>query len=134
MKSTTVKAEFSIEGERLDPAIITDLLQINPDETWRKGDSIPGKSMIRRSGNWSIATEFEASFDVNDQLSQIVSIIKPKKERLQNIREVYKLAYGFIIIIKIENNSKPAIHFDTDLINFVAEIKAEIGVDLYIYS
>ncbi|MBC1210560.1 DUF4279 domain-containing protein [Listeria booriae] len=134
MDTTTVKAEFSIEGEDLKPEIITELLQINPDETWEKGDSIPGKSRIRRSGNWSIGTRFEESFDINDQLSQIVNIIKPKKEKLQNIREAYKLEYGFIVIIKIEDNLKPAIHFDTDLIEFVADIKAVIGVDLYIYS
>lgn len=134
MSRTTVKAEFVAEGDYLEPEIISGLMQINPDETWRKGEQIANKQKNRRTGSWSIGTNFEESFDVNEQLSKITIMLESKKDELQSMRETYNLEYAFIITIKIENNSKPAIHFNSNLIRFADLIKAEIGVDLYIYS
>ncbi|EUJ26913.1 DUF4279 domain-containing protein [Listeria cornellensis] len=134
MSKTTVKAEFVAEGDYLEPEIISGLMQINPDEAWRKGEQIANKQKNRRTGSWSIGTNFEESFDVNEQLSKITIMLESKKDALQSMRETYNLEYAFIITIKIENNSKPAIHFNSDLIRFADLIKAEIGVDLYIYS
>ena len=39
-----------------------------------------------------------------------------------------------MILIKIENNEKPAIYFDTISLDFINGISAEIEVDYYIYS
>lgn len=39
-----------------------------------------------------------------------------------------------MILIKIENNEKPAIYFDTKSLDFINGINAGIDVDYYIYS
>lgn len=79
MSKTTVKAEFVAEGDYLEPEIISGLMQINPDEAWRKGEQIANKQKNRRTGSWSIGTNFEESFDVNEQLSKITIMLESKK-------------------------------------------------------
>jgi hypothetical protein len=53
---------------------------------------------------------------------------------LNELRERYNLSYTIGIVPKIENNEKPALYFERNIIDFAHEIKAVIDIDIYIYS
>jgi len=81
-----------------------------------------------------ISTKEEHSFDINDQLNELIVLLEPKKDILVRIKKDFQVNFVFLILIKIENNEKPAIYFDTKTLNFINGINAEIEVDYYIYS
>lgn len=50
------------------------------------------------------------------------------------LKEKYVLAFIFMIVIRVENNEKPAMYLQKNIIDFASLIQAEIHFDLYIFS
>lgn len=134
MDKTSVLVEFKIIGDEFEPEIITKVLQISPDKYWKKGEQIKNKNSIRNFSCWSIKTGYEESIDINNQLVKIINKIKDKKNELVELKNQNKFYYKIQVVIKIENNEKPAIYLNRDIIGFLNDIKAELDFDLYIYS
>lgn len=130
--STNILVEFNIIGEDYDIGIITEKLDIEPSEYYKKGDKIGNKEMRRKETCWSITSGYEVSLDINNQLEKIVNLIKPKRSTLINLMEQFNLEYKFIIVIRIENNQLPAIFLEREVIEFANDIKAEFDFDMYI--
>lgn len=141
MDVTKVMAYFSIIGDHFQPEKITEELAIQPTETYIKGDIIKKtrattSSRVRRriETDWTLSTGYQESSDINDQLKPLLRSLEGKQKNLIRLKEEYELTYVFMIVIEIENNEKPAMYFEKDIINFASTIDAEIQFDLYIYS
>ncbi|WP_037282842.1 DUF4279 domain-containing protein [Saccharibacillus sacchari] len=133
MERTNVKVEFSIFGEQFDPKILTQTLLITPTRTWFKGDPIR-KDLVRKETCWEIATEYEESFDINDQIDKIKGLIQDQKDQIVQLIKQNNLECKFEVVINIENNIKPAMYLNKDTIKFIYDLGAEIDFDLYLYS
>lgn len=134
MDKSNVMVKFVITGEGFYPNIITDRLNLTPSKHWIKGDEIPRKNIKRKETNWIICTEYEESFDINEQLNKIIHVIAEKKHILQELKKAYDIDYIFVIVVNVENNEKPTMYFNRKFIEFANEIEAEFYIDLYIYS
>src|SRR5690349_18705523 len=102
MKKSNVMVEFIIVGDKLIPDVVTEKLQIYPDQFWIEGDDIEGKSMKRKDTYWILSTGYEESHDINFQLSKVVETIKEKKYKLKELRNEYDVEYFFAIVVNIE--------------------------------
>ncbi|WP_148449870.1 DUF4279 domain-containing protein [Gorillibacterium timonense] len=134
MENTTVMVGFSIYGDEFNPQIITEKLNIQPKKYWLKGDTIPGKPLIRNKTCWSVNTEYQESLDINDQLSEIIDLIQGKSKEIIELMRIHNLEIIISIVINIENNQKPAMYLNKQVIEFLHCINAEIDIDLYVYS
>ncbi|MGM3223764.1 MULTISPECIES: DUF4279 domain-containing protein [Dickeya] len=134
MDKTTVKAEFSICGDVFEPNEITALLQIEPMEVHRKGIISGTRKRPSSENSWSICTEKEESYDVDEQTRKLLSLLKCKISSLQEIKERYDVAFIFSLLIEVENGEKPAIYWSAETNRFLGCIGAESSIDLYIYS
>ncbi|GAB1157139.1 DUF4279 domain-containing protein [Paenibacillus illinoisensis] len=133
MERTNVKVEFSIFGDQFDPNIITNTLLINPTRVWLKGDSIR-RDLVRKETCWEIATDYEESLDINDQIDKIKALIQDHKDQVIKLIKQNNLKCKFDVVINIENNISPAMYLNKNTIKFVCDLEAEIDFDLYIYS
>ncbi|MEK4053024.1 DUF4279 domain-containing protein [Paenibacillus sp. FSL F4-0087] len=127
---TEVMAYFSLFGDEFDPNYVTSILKIEPTNTAYKGDIINKRHRIKET-SWTLGTEYEESLDVNHQLTKIVDLLKNKVKEINSIRIEHRLFTKFFIVIRIEEGKTPALYFDSDFIEFVNMIHAEIDVDLY---
>ena len=134
MDKTTVMVEFNLYGDNFDPDIITKALDLNPSETYLKGDKIKEGKNIRKDTAWSINTGYEESYDINDQLHKICILLKGKEEELVLLKKKYFLEILFMIVIKIENDEKPGIYLEKSFISLLNTIDAEVVFDIYFYS
>jgi hypothetical protein len=130
MDKTNIMVDFRIIGDVFNLDVITNKLLIKPSYYWLKGDR--NKNNIRKYSCWAISTGYEESLDINNQLNKIIELIKTKKQELKELKNKHELDYRFDIIINIENEEKPAIYLNIDIIDFAHEIKAEFDIDLYI--
>ncbi|KKC50155.1 hypothetical protein VE23_24415 [Paenibacillus sp. D9] len=126
--------EFDIYGDDFNPQIITDQLNIQPHTSWRKGDSVEGKPIVRKKSCWSFSTGYQESLDINDQLSEIIERFQGESEKLIELKKAHNLEILVSIVINIEENQKPAMNFNKEAISFIHQIGAEVDIDLYIYS
>lgn len=134
MSKTTVKAEFSICGDVFDPNQITKLLEIEPVEVCLKGSISGTKKRPSTETSWSICTEKEESYDINEQTENLLCLFKNKVDVLGEIKKIYDITFLFSVLIEIENGEKPAIYWTAETNRFLGEIGAESSIDLYIYS
>ena len=134
MDKTNVMVEFEIYGDKFDPNTITEMLGITPTETRIKGEPGRFKHAINKYTTWQFDTGYKESYDINDQLKEIYDIFKGKIHILNNIRKEYAIEFGICIVINIENDEKPAMGLEHWVIDFLHEIHAEVGFDIYDYS
>ncbi|XKM14520.1 DUF4279 domain-containing protein [Orbaceae bacterium ac157xtp] len=132
MNKTTVAAIFSIYGDSFDLNYVTEKMRIKPSETTIKGIVPDGKKRASIETSWSISIEEMVSYDINEQLNQLIYLLESKKEELLLIKDIFEIKFSFLILVKIRNNETPAIYFNIDTLEFINYIKATIDVDLYV--
>jgi len=134
MDKTTVKAEFFICGDVFDTDEITALLQIEPMEVNFKGVISGTRKRPSTETSWSICTEKEESYDVDEQTKKLLSLLRCKIDVLQGIKEKYDVTFIFSLLIEIEHGEKPSIYWSAETNRFLGSIGAESSIDLYVYS
>ncbi|MNW46525.1 hypothetical protein D3C74_238240 [compost metagenome] len=134
MDNTNVMVKFSICGDEFNPQIITNQLNIHPQEYWLKGDNVSGKSIIRNKSCWRVSTGYQESLDINNQLNEIIEPFRGRSDKLIELMLVHNLEIIISIVINIEGNQKTAMYFNRQVIKFIYQINAEIDIDLYVYS
>ncbi|OWF75791.1 hypothetical protein B4903_18990 [Yersinia frederiksenii] len=134
MDKTTVKAEFFICGDIFDPNEITALLQIEPMEVHLKGIINGTRKRPSTETSWSICTEKEESYDVDEQTRKLLSLLKCKIDVLEEIKEKYDVTFIFSLLIEVENGEKPAMYWSAETNRFLGRVGGESSIDLYIYS
>ena len=132
MENTVVKVEFAIYGEEFNVEEMSEILKITPAKTWKKGDKIRKSERIHSDTCWMYSTGYEETLDVCTQLSKMMLLFNEKKELLQELKKRFLLDYIIEIVIEIRDTYTPGICFDTDFINFVSDIGAEIDIDTYV--
>lgn len=137
---TTVIVYFSIYGDEFPVNDVTQLLSIKPTESYNKGDIIARKindNLIsstvhyRKETAWVLSSGYQESYDVKEQLDQVLEPLKSKTEIINQLKTKYKLECLLSIVIKIENGRTPGLHFDNEQLGFANSIKAEFDIDLY---
>jgi hypothetical protein len=146
LDKTNVKAEFDITGDDFDPNVITKELSIIPSEAYRKGDmfnlaeDFPGLFVDRgpepwKWSCWRLMTSYQESFDINDQLDQLLNVLSPKRDLLVKLKKELEISYSICIVVQIKDNIKPAMYLEKPILEFATYIDMEnIGFDLYIYG
>lgn len=132
MDKTTVMAYFSIYGDSFDVDDITRELCLQPNEVKIKGSIPDGKKRPSIETAWKLSTGDEVSYDINDQLDKIITLLDGKESQLQSIKSKYDVNFIFSLVVKIENGEKPGMHFNTEKLAFISKVGAEIDIDLFI--
>jgi hypothetical protein len=134
LAGTNVMVKLSIYGDDFHPQDITDKIGIQPTEYWKKGDNVPGKLITRKNTCWRLSTGYQESLDINEQISHIMELFQGKSSGINELISSYNLEIMISVVINIENNQKPAMYFNRQTIEFINLIKAEVDIDLYVYS
>ncbi len=132
MDKTRAKVYFSATTEEyFDTNIITEELKVSPTSTWQVGDTIPNKPLKRKETSWEFSTEYEETFDINEQLKKVSVILEGKEKILKDLKRTHDLDYMFMIVIIMENGETPTTYLEKNFIKFLAKIDANVDVDLY---
>jgi hypothetical protein len=133
LEKTQVKVYFTIFGDDFPIDVFTQKLGISPTHSYTKGDRIPNRSPLlkRKETAWDLGTEYEESFDVNEQLQRVICQLEGKESVILEMAGTYSLLCKFVIVIVINNGETPSLFFGKSVIRFAANIGAEFDIDLY---
>ncbi|MGA9380240.1 MAG: DUF4279 domain-containing protein [Phormidium sp.] len=128
-----IYAYFALTKFDFEPEEITAKLGIIPDETWRVGDLITPRGTIRKKHNgWRLNSKLEKSAELEDHVKSVLEQLQVGWLPLVELCSQY---YAEIAgVIYYWSGSVPAIHFDKHIMQQVAELNAEIDVDLYLLA
>ncbi|OAX47550.1 DUF4279 domain-containing protein [Paenibacillus sp. AD87] len=132
MEKTNMMAEFIITGDHFEPKLVTEQIGIEPSGTYIKGEKIDDRDLYRKETCWFLETDYQESFDVNQQLNYLLNLLEPHIEKLKTLRMKHNLNFLFSFSIRVMNNESPAISIEQKAISITYDLKAEFDFDLYI--
>lgn len=140
LNKTQVMVYFSLYGDDFPVDSVTELLGINPTYSYKKGDVIERKHNpnivstkvhYRKETAWELGTDYQESYDVKEQLNQIIRPLKNKVAIINQLKSKYNLECDFSVVIIMKNGETPSLHLDNEQIEYANSIKAEFDIDLY---
>lgn len=132
MEKTNMMAEFIITGDHFEPKLVTEQIGIEPSGTYIKGEKIDDRDLYRKETCWFLETDYQESFDVNQQLNYLLNLLEPNIEKLKTLRIKHNLNFLFSFSIRVMNNESPAISIEQKAISIAYDLSAEFDFDLYI--
>ncbi|MFD0048932.1 DUF4279 domain-containing protein [Actinomycetes bacterium NPDC127524] len=139
MDKTQVMVYFSLHGDEFPIEYVTETLEIEPTKTYKKGEVIvrphnpkviSTKTLYRKETAWELSTGYKESYDVKEQMDQILGLLKNKVAIINQLKAKYKLECKIFIVIIMVNVDSPGLYLDNEQIEFANSVKAEIDIDL----
>ena len=134
-KRPTMVVRFSLSGDELSPAIITEQLGIPPSESWRKGDAVPishrttfEPRKTRMFGRWALSPNCSPYDDFEAQLESLLSMLAPVAPILRTLAVQYN---GEIKVAYSSGESNFGFHLSAELINRLQTLAVAVDFDIY---
>ncbi|MEA5470216.1 DUF4279 domain-containing protein [Spirulina sp. 06S082] len=125
---------FTVLNFDCDPDEITAFVGVTPSKVWKKGDLIyPNASVSHKQNGWTIKSELDNSIELSKHIEVVLNKIEDNWQSFVKICCKYYAELECTIYIYDEDN-RPTISFDKKLVKKLAQLNAEIDVDLYILS
>ena len=128
-----IKFYIRLVGENLDPKEITDELKIQPSVYWKKGEKrkYGGEYPF---GSWCFGTEYEESYDLDDQIRKVYNVLKTKKFLLKKLIIKFKIEAIFQSVINMYGNQTAAIYLKKYIVDFASFVGIGFDFDTFIIS
>lgn len=132
MTSDDLEAEnhvaLKIRSELLSPSDMEDLIGLKADKSWKTGD-FRGKSKIQEKMNGLlIGSRLGKSEDLENHILDLLSRITGHEAAIKKLSSANKVELSCAIYA----GQVPALYFEKEVINKIAEIGASFDIDLYL--
>lgn len=126
-----ISVAFTLTDFDCDPEEITARVGITPTKTWIMGDFINKKKTIKYEYNgWKVHSKLDKEADLESHIISVLAQLKPGWQSLVKISQSYYTEISCAIYL-YSDNQLPAIHFNQEILQQIAELNAEIDIDLY---
>ena len=140
-----ISASFVIEGKELNLELITKKLEINPSQTrtipkWPDKTVVPDcetedlEDVLSSKTYWILKTEPTRSLAISDEIEKLLTVLIYKEIAINELRLKYNLKTFIGVSVHMEGENNPELYLSGEIIQFMATINAEFGIDLYVYS
>ncbi len=136
-KGSEASAELVLTAPDLDPDDLTRFLGISPTRQWRKGEpTISRAKVLHSEGGWLRSTGREVldetrGIDVPSQVTRLLTQLRPHSERLMEAKRRFGLRVQLGCVLYVRRNDRPWVHFDSDVVRWLAAFDGAIDIDLY---
>ena len=130
-RPSEIKARLTVARFECSPEEITQILGIRPTKTWLRGETVtPRAKNVHKSNGWTLRAPCDPlNSTVDEQVDSLISIITP------HIEAFAKLPTGVYIelscILYVYDYSRPVIGFSASTVRILAQIGANIDIDIY---
>ncbi|MCU0354519.1 MAG: DUF4279 domain-containing protein [Cytophagales bacterium] len=124
-----IRFYIGLYSDTLSPDEISETLQLEPTDSWKKGDFTKYRRNLPQPSNfWAYGTEYEESWDINEQIRKVISQLDRNKLRELTVdKGVQAILEGVIEIY----DSAPAIYLEKETIDFAYETGCSFDFDIY---
>jgi hypothetical protein len=124
---------LSISGDDVDPTAVSDLLHVQPDSAWKKGERLPATGKLprrRSSGRWSISLRREDTDEWNLEAA-MCSVL----DRIVVDGDAWKSAVGgakarVVVGLSLDSRNR-GFGFSPQFLRRIADLQVQLDFDLY---
>ena len=127
---TRIMVSYALTGT-FDPDAVTRFSGISPTKIWRYGDPISNTALTRKHDGWILSTAEKASHDLNERVQEMLSQLHHHADKLRDICRTLELDAEIACVVYVDEEQVPALHLDREIIRQVADLDAEVDIDLY---
>lgn len=138
LEKTNARVYFSIFGDHFPIETVSTILGLKPTCSYIKGEEINEiphlrrtKPTYRKETVWEIGTNYEETYDINDQIMQVTNLLQNKEDTIKKLCDEFKLQCLFMIVIVINEGETPATYINKEFIRLAYKLNAEIDFDIY---
>jgi hypothetical protein len=137
MTTSNLKVKFIFESETVfDPKKITELMGIEPDNSYSKGDIFKqawsDKEKSHKFSVWELSQSAQ-TYDLEALLDKLLSRIGQTPETIKQIADQFDASTGISVIAHIQSDSSsPAYHLSPTQMSFIDKIGGSFDIDQYI--
>jgi hypothetical protein len=125
-----VSAYFRFFGESYDPDEITRRLGVTPTESFRIGDPIPKRSVLRKDDGWIVEIPPRETYELGGIIADLQSLIPVPGSAVKELCQDLKLeAVCEFAVLQPSEKSTPNMDFPPPFIDWLSERGASINVD-----
>lgn len=126
----------STTDEAFAPEALSAELGVSPSKCWKKNDPFPVGTGVRKQGGWRFSSgrqlySPEGGVDFYSQLSLIKTFLQTHKSQIIASCKRHSLIPELSCVIHLVGGDRPGIGYDQELVVLLAELGAEIDVDIY---
>ncbi|MDF9825368.1 hypothetical protein M2475_001823 [Breznakia sp. PF5-3] len=134
LKKTNARIKFEIRGDKFDPQLISDKLNLVPDKIWKTGDFIENRNAKRKCSAWILGGEFIETLDIGEEITKIINKIESKTVIINELKKELNVECNFIIAVETWDEQNPSIYLSKRVISFANEVQADFDFDMYVYN
>lgn len=124
---------FKINGN-FHPDVVTELLQLTPEKTWKIGDLRPNGTKFDFA-HWEIGRCTEYDVHVENQMRKTIAVLQDKISLLNQIRQEYDVRFFLVIVPYIYvDDINPCLAPSLDVMDFCCATNTEIDLDMYLHN
>ena len=125
-----VKVYLAIKGFECEHTEITKILEVEPNEIWKKGELIskPPCTLRCENNGWAYEIVRNDVIYVQEMIDEVIDIFRDKAD---NFKKLPKNSYIYLEIVPCLKKGMPSIAFSKRNIDFLYKIGAEIDFDMY---
>lgn len=125
-----IRASAYVTDFDSDASRISELLEVEPTRTWKKGQQIARSALASVENGWELASDSNDPLSVEAHLLDLLDRLPPK-----SVARLRKACPGcevqLSITIEVESET-PAVNFTPESLRRLAAIGASLDIDLYV--
>ena len=126
-KSNTQYAYLSLHGE-FEPDEITALVQVQPSESWRKGDLHPTRRFERKRSHWALKCRLSESESIESHIFDVLAQLEKSTLEFAKISKVHS---GCMQLVGYFHDGYPGLHFEPEIAYGLAKFHLSVDFDFY---
>lgn len=128
---TENSASLTLTGLDLDPEQITRRTSISPSKTWRLGEKVDDRSVLRYQHNgWRLTSGLPKQRDLEEHVESVLTQIRSSWSVLTQLGATYDAEMACVVYSY--GGDRPPIHLSKGVLRRVSELNADIDIDLYV--
>lgn len=129
-----IRAGFILVGHQVEPDRITQALGLQPSVTWREGEPrLAQGPLMNDTDGWAIRTDYEESLNLPSHVDRILDVVHPLSGQIRKLCSELKLEAELECVVRIarsERQSVPIMNFESNVINRMADLGADLDIDI----
>lgn len=121
-------ARLKIISADRTPEMITEAIGVECDRSWHVGDARKDTTIIEKNNGWILHSGLSKNASLQEHIEAIWRMLRPAAARIRQLSTMDTVELSCVVY----SSSIPALSFDNQTIERLAELGAGLDIDLYV--